>query len=49
MLNVDCVDVVPWLKCCLQVIGYVGVGWTFELEKVWCTDGTGTSGWVSVE
>ena len=22
---------------------------TFEVEEVWCTDGTGTSGWVSVE
>ena len=95
MLNVDCVDVVSWLKCyCLQVIGCVGVGlwlecyclliigWivcfvvigilllesfrlcpcneltyvcyyysslTFEVEEVWCTDSSGTSGWVSVE
>ena len=22
---------------------------TFEVEEVWCTDSTGTSGWVSVE
>ena len=95
MLNVDCVDVVSWLKCyCLQITVYVGVGlwlecywlliigcvvycvvigillpesfklcqcnvltsvWyyysslTFEVEEVWGTDSTGTSGWISIE